>query len=110
MGRRASRYPGVQGDQVIWRDQHPSGLTDPEAILQTRMAAQARRELGNESPPSATLRRLDCGHHDSVQARTKERLEKLRELYMEGLSWCPEIRRLAVVQPANRGRDLFYWV
>jgi hypothetical protein len=57
----------------------PQGLTDPDAILQARAQAQARHELGDESPPEAALHGLNGGHHDRLKARAEELLTELRE-------------------------------
>jgi hypothetical protein len=50
----------------------PERPTDPEAVLQHCAEAQARRELGDDSPLQMALRGLDGGHHDRFKARAAE--------------------------------------
>jgi hypothetical protein len=61
----------------------PQGLTDPEAILQVRADAQARGELGDESPLQVALRGLDGGHHERIRAKAEELLTELREPFCD---------------------------
>ena len=59
------------------------GPTNPEAVLQQRARAQARRELGDENSRQVALRRLDDGHDDRIKARAEKLQTELRQPFCD---------------------------